>query len=163
MPNFQRKPIRNGPIGTIVVGDAPVGAVGAGWTKGSATQRLAKKRAKRPTRAEKELGTILNGLSNGVLKGKFQREWAFAGKWILDFFFYENCFGIEVDGSYHDSENQKQKDLEKEKACDKFDITLLRLTNQEIFGNRETLISRLREGFRKANERMKNVKKIANE
>lgn len=98
-----------------------------------------------------------------MLKGKFQREWAFAGKWILDFFFYENRFGIEVDGSYHHSENQKQKDLEKEKACDKFDITLLRLTNQEIFCNRETLISRLREGFRKANERMKNVKKIANE
>lgn len=156
MSKYQRKPIRNGPVGTIVVGDAPVGAVGVGWRKGSPIQRLAKKRAKKPTRTEKELEKILNGLNNGVLKGKFQREWAFAGKWILDFFFYENRLGIEVDGGYHHSEKQKQKDLEKDNACDKFDITLLRLTNKEIFGDRETLICRLRESYRKANERMRN-------
>ena len=82
-----------------------------------------------------------------------------AGKWILDFFFYENRFGIEVDGSYHHSDKQKQIDLIKERECDKFDITLLRLTNKEIFGDREILVRKLREGIKKANERMKNHKK----
>ena len=64
-----------------------------------------------------------------------------------------------MDGRYHNSEKQKKKDFEKEKACEKFGITLVRLTNQEVFGDRKTLIDKLREGYRNANERMKSFKK----
>ena len=79
MAKYQSKPIRKGLIGTVVIGDAPVSAVGVGWNKGSPTQILSNKRSKRPTRSEKELETILNGLNDGVLRGKFHREWAFGG------------------------------------------------------------------------------------
>ena len=149
-----RKAPRDVP-GTFVIGDAPVGMVGSGnYNGGSRTQRLAKKRKSMSTRAEKELETILNELNNGVLKGEFEREWAFAGKWILDFFFHENRLGIEVDGSSHNLKMQKEKDLKKEQACVQFGVTLIRITNQEVFGDRKALIRKLREGYKEANRRM---------
>ena len=37
-----------------------------------------------------------------------------SGDYILDFFFYEVRFAIEVDSSYHDLASQKQVDSEKE-------------------------------------------------
>jgi very-short-patch-repair endonuclease len=126
--------------------------VGISRVGGSPTQRLAKRRKRAPTKAEKELDHIPTTVNDGILKGKFQREWSFAGKWILDFFFYENRLGIEVDGSYHPSSQQKQKDLEKAKSCEEFNVTLIRVTNSEVFGDREALLSKLREGYRQANQ-----------
>ena len=119
---------------------------------GSRIQKAAKARRKTGTKAEKELTKILTEINNGVLKGKFQREWVFGGKWALDFFFYENRLGIEIDDSYHDSHTQHMKDIE-EKRCYDFGITLIRLTDQDIFGNREKLLEKLREGWRRANQR----------
>jgi len=117
--------------------------------------RNAKKLRRKPTSAEARLEAILNELNNGVLKDKFFTQWAFADKWILDFFFYENRLGIEVDGGIHDHPIQIRKDRAKEKACSEWDITLIRLKNQEVFGNREKLINKLRKGWRKANTKIK--------
>ena len=119
----------------------------------SITQVFAKRRREIPTGAEKRLEQILNSLNNGVLRGKFQREWSFHGKFILDFFFYEVRLGIEVDGGYHQMPSQRKKDRKKERACDDNDITLLRLTNEEVFGPREVLVKRLREAWRRAQKR----------
>ena len=152
-----RRAIRYVP-GTLVVGDPPISAAGVGRCGGTRTQRFADKRKKKPTRAEKELEAILNELNNGVLKGEFQREWAFAGKWILDFFFHKNRLAIEVDGSFHHTKNQKEIDLKKEKACNQFKVTLIRITNREVFGDRKKLIFKLREGYKKANKRMRKYK-----
>ena len=149
---MRRKSIKSNSLKTVI-GDPPFAP--SSPRGGSRLQKIAKKRRKKYTRAEKRLEEILNSLNKGILKGKFHREWAFAGKWILDFFFYENRLGIEVDGHYHKSEDQRKKDNEKEKDCDRFDITLLRLSNNDIFGNREILINKLRKGWREANNRIK--------
>jgi very-short-patch-repair endonuclease len=110
------------------------------------------------TPAEKELGRILARLGNGALRGKFIREWAFK-KWILDFYLYEIRVGIEVDGQYHTTATQRERDKEKNFDCESAGITLLRITNAEVFGDRDALVAKLRvayrEGLRRSRQRPK--------
>jgi very-short-patch-repair endonuclease/ribosomal protein L37E len=158
-PTTPAEIIRSLLFGAFVIGDPPFDPCEFdGYDRRSAL-RLPKKGTKLPTRAREEFCKILDKLNNGVLRGKFQRDWTFysTGKWILDFFFPENRLGIEIDGGYHSTKEQRQRDSEKEKACEAFDITLLRITNRELFGDREALIDKLREGYRKANERKKRM------
>jgi very-short-patch-repair endonuclease/uncharacterized protein YifE (UPF0438 family) len=140
-------------LGSFVIGDKPISSIGGLKKVSNPTQKYARMRRKHPTKAEEELQNILNSIDHGVYKGKFQREWAFAGRWILDFFFVENRFGIEVDGKYHNSDEQKTKDAKKTRACEKFGVTLLRLTDEEVFGNREALLLKIRKGYEKASQR----------
>ncbi len=107
-------------------------------------------RRKRPTPSEARLEVILNQLNGGVLRGRFKREHAISGKWIVDFFFPEIRLAIEVDGSFHQSDDQIRKDAIKEADCARFDITLLRITNAEVAGHREKLVRKLRAGWRQA-------------
>ena len=93
---------------------------------------------------------ILNSLNNGVLKGRFQREHVINGKWIMDFFFPDIRLAIEVDGSTHYTNEQRLKDAAKEADCEALDITILRIRNREVFGNREHLVNKLRTGWRGA-------------
>jgi very-short-patch-repair endonuclease len=72
------------------------------------------------------------------------REHVASGKWIVDFFFPEIRLAIEVDGSTHNSQAQQAKDRQKDADCKRFDITVLRLRNAEIFGNRDRLTEKLR-------------------
>ncbi len=119
----------------------------------SAIKRYALANRKAPTAAERQLAHILRGLNNGVLRGRFRQQHVISGKWILDFFFPEIRLGIEVDGPSHDSNEQRARDSHKQADCDRFDITLLRLTNEEVFGNRETLVQKLRVGWSRASRR----------
>jgi very-short-patch-repair endonuclease len=111
------------------------------------------KRRANPTRAEAELERVLNSLNGGILRGKFKREHVVSGKWIVDFFFPEIRLAIEVDGLVHSTQVQRAKDLKKDSDCRRFDITVLRLCNAEIFGNRDWLIKKLRTGWREAKDR----------
>lgn len=157
MPYIYRKPKiwRTNAIPSVI-GDAPLSSLVFRTEKRrNKSQENAQRRRTRPTTAESELEAILKSLNGGVLRGRFFREWAFADRWILDFFFHEIRLGIEVDGSIHALPDQRKKDREKERACDEWSITLLRITNQEVFGNREQLLEKLWEGWRTAARRFK--------
>lgn len=108
---------------------------------------IATKRRTQHTPAEKELEKILVSLGNGALRGKFIREWAFKN-WILDFFLYEIRVGIEVDGQYHATPAQRERDKKKSMDCGSAGITLLRITNSEVFGDRDALVAKLRAAYR---------------
>jgi very-short-patch-repair endonuclease len=116
-------------------------------------RRNAEERRANPTPAEVKLLSILYSLKGGVLRSKFKREHPVSGKWIVDFFFPEVRLAIEVDGPVHDTEVQRAKDLEKDCDCKRFDITVLRLRNDEIFGDHDTLVEKLRAGYREAKYR----------
>jgi very-short-patch-repair endonuclease len=73
-----------------------------------------------------------------------------SGRWVVDFFFPEIRLAIEVDGSVHGSMEQKCRDAEKERDCIRFDITLIRVSNSEVFGDRQKLLDKLRAGWRTA-------------
>jgi very-short-patch-repair endonuclease len=111
---------------------------------------IADERREHPTRAERALAVILNGLNEGALDGRFRREWVCGGRWIVDFYFPEVRLGIEVDGGYHRSTTQKGWDLFKEGGLESAGVTLLRLTNEEVFGDRERLLRKLRQAWRTA-------------
>lgn len=110
-----------------------------------------------PTRAEAELLQILNTLNDGVLRRKFEREHVISGKWIVDFFFPEIRLAIEVDGSIHLTGHQLRRDKLKDADCAKFDITVLRVKNSEVFGRSEDLIAKLRDGWREAKSQQNRV------
>ncbi|MGH8683215.1 MAG: endonuclease domain-containing protein [Burkholderiales bacterium] len=109
---------------------------------------IADERREHPTRAERALAAILNGLKDGALDGRFRREWVCGGRWIVDFYFPEVRLAIEVDGGYHRSTAQKGWDLFKEGGLESAGVTVLRLTNEEVFGDRERLLRKLRQAWR---------------
>jgi very-short-patch-repair endonuclease len=80
-------------------------------------------------------------LNDGALEGRFRREWVCGGRWIVDFYFPEVRLAIEVDGGYHRSTFQLGWDLFKAAELEAAGLTLLRLTNQEVFGDRERLLA----------------------
>ena len=127
-----------------------------GW-KRSKILEFADYRRANPTPAEAELSRILNALNDGVLRQKFVREHVISGQWIVDFFFSEIRLAVEVDGSIHLTGHQLRRDKLKDADCAKFDITILRITNSEVFGCREQLISKLRSGWREALSRKNRV------
>lgn len=117
---------------------------------GSITQRIADNRRRGGTRAELELERILRSVGGGAFRGRFRREWAYGGRWIVDFYFPEVRLGIEVDGSYHNTLQQRHRDREREKALAMSGITIMRLANDEVFGDRESLLLKIHAGWRKA-------------
>jgi very-short-patch-repair endonuclease len=119
----------------------------------SRIREYADQNRKNPNPAEAELEKILNEINGGVLKNRFTTQHVISGDWIVDFFVPENRLAIEVDGSIHESDNQKQRDHQKETDCSRFDITIIRITNDEIFGDRQKLIQKLRLGWKQALKR----------
>jgi very-short-patch-repair endonuclease len=115
-----------------------------------ALELIAAHRREHPTRAERALAAILNEVNGGALEGRFRREWICGGKWIVDFYFPEVRLAIEVDGGYHRSTFQLGWDLFKAAELETMGLTLLRVTNPEVFGDRERLLSRLRQAWQAA-------------
>jgi very-short-patch-repair endonuclease len=114
-----------------------------------ALELAATARREHPTRAERALERLLNESNGGALAGRFRRE-CVCGRWIVDFYFPEVRLAIEVDGGYHRSTFQLGWDFFKAADLAAAGITLLRLTNQEVLGDRERLIAKLRQAWRLA-------------
>jgi very-short-patch-repair endonuclease len=108
-----------------------------------------------PTEAEAELERVLRSLGGGALAGEFRREWP-VGDWTLDFYFPTVRLAIEVDGGYHRAQWRWRLDLAKNHDLAARGITVLRLANAEVFGDREKLVARLRAAWRAA---MQNVRR----
>ena len=104
---------------------------------------------RRPTPAEAELEHIFNNLGGGALNGEFVREWPL-GNWLIDFYFPAIKLAVEVDGGYHRAPLQWRRDLHKAAELDAEGITLVRLGNAEVFGERQRLIEKLRAAWRVA-------------
>jgi len=107
-----------------------------------------------PTPAEAELERILRELGAGALAGEFRREWP-VGDWVVDFYFPTIRLAIEVDGGYHRAQSRWRLDLAKTRDLEERGITVLRLINAEVFGDRERLVARLRAAWRAALENVR--------
>ena len=116
-------------------------------------EKFADYRRANPTQAEAEFARFLCGLNDGVLKGQFVREHIISGKWIVDFFFPKIRLAVEIDGSIHLSGIQKKKDRLKDLDAARFDITVLRVTNSEVAGDKSKLTNKLRAAWRIALQR----------
>jgi very-short-patch-repair endonuclease len=113
-------------------------------------QRLGDKRRNSATAAEAEFERILNSLGDGVLRTKFTREWVCGKNYVVDFFFPEIRLAIEIDGSYHNTLTQAFRDARRELEIESYMVTIVRFTNAEVFGDREALVEKLREAWKRA-------------
>jgi very-short-patch-repair endonuclease len=152
MPCAYRKP-RWKPTGagfpSAVTGDRSATSVGVPRPRGR-IQKFAERLKRNPTPAEREFTRILNTVDGGKLRDTFTCQRRVGGKWILDVFFFEHLLGIEIEGGYHNDDKQRYVDALKARACEEAGVTLIRITNDEVFGDREILLRKLREGLLRA-------------
>jgi very-short-patch-repair endonuclease len=89
----------------------------------------AKSLRKRMTHCEKVLWQVLR--KNQLRCFYFRRQHPIS-RFIVDFYCHELKLVIEIDGLYHASESQKEKDLSRTAALENFGIKVIRFTNIEI-------------------------------
>jgi very-short-patch-repair endonuclease len=73
-----------------------------------------------------------------------------ASAFWTSFFFKQGLGGIEIDGGYHNDAKQRCVDTLKARASEEAGVTLIRITNDEVFGNRKVLLKKVREGLLRA-------------
>lgn len=139
-----------------VIGEVPYDSKDFVSPNSDPAHRFARRRKRFSTAAERKFEQIISEIDEGFFAEKFEREWAICGKWILDFYFPKYRLAVEIDGSFHNSAEQIEKDAKKAADCEKLEITLLRFSNREIFTDQEKLIEKFKEKLVVANLRAEN-------
>ncbi|MFZ5553115.1 MAG: endonuclease domain-containing protein [Bacteroidota bacterium] len=91
--------------------------------------KRAKELRKRMTEAEKILWALVR--RNTVRKYKFRRQHPF-NNYIIDFFCSSLMLAVEIDGGYHFTPEQTEKDKYREEILHRLDVTIIRFTNEEV-------------------------------
>jgi len=97
----------------------------------------AKDLRRRMTASEKILWEELKQKKVGV---KFRRQHPIH-VYILDFYCHELKLNIELDGKYHENEEQKQLDKERTQTLESIGINEIRFSNQEVLSNIEEALN----------------------
>lgn len=74
---------------------------------------------------------------------KFHPQHAFGGYWI-DFRVYPGLLGVEVDGGYHFTKDQKAKDDERTAFLERNGWTIIRFTNEEVDDNPARVVAAIK-------------------
>jgi very-short-patch-repair endonuclease len=101
-------------------------------------QQAAKGLRKEMTSAERQLW---NGLRGWKL-AKFRRQHPL-DRFILDFYCPAHRLCIEVDGSVHDTENQRERDAARDEALAAAGIRTLRIRNEEVLTDIRAVLRRI--------------------
>jgi len=96
----------------------------------------AREQRKNMTSAEKKLWQRIRSKRLGV---KFRRQHPI-NRFIADFYCHEAKLLIEVDGGYHDEEEQWEYDTGREKELENLGIRVIRFTNDEVEQNLEGVV-----------------------
>jgi len=117
---------------------------------GSELFKRAEKLRERMTKAEVRLW---EELENSQLDGyKFRRQHPIH-KFIVDFYCHKLKLIIEVDGKYHESEGQKNTDLERSELLTFQGIKIIRFTNEEVFNNINLVLKQIRKEIESINSK----------
>jgi very-short-patch-repair endonuclease len=117
-------------------------------------QQLGYGRRQPATHAEAEFESILNALNDGVLRRRFQREWACGKNWTVNFYFPEVRLAIEIDDGSHKRPGNRAVEAAK------YEVTVVHIASDEIFGNRPALVEKLREAWRTAKVAFRKVRSM---
>ena len=99
-------------------------------------KQLAKEQRDYPTEAERLLWFHLRNNQLGV---KFNRQ-HIIGDYIVDFVCIEKGLIVEVDGGYHDGQEQHKNDIERTISLTRMGFHVIRFDNNTIFQNIESVI-----------------------
>jgi very-short-patch-repair endonuclease len=104
--------------------------------------RRAKELRSRMTLSEVRLWNKLRNRQCGAYK--FRRQHPIE-RFIADFYCHEVRVVIELDGAVHNSSESKEYDDNRTAELEKWDIAVLRFSNNEVYENLETVTSRIKE------------------
>lgn len=82
-------------------------------------------------------------LKNNKLGERFLRQYSIESD-IVDFFCPKLKLTIEVDGLTHQTEEEKQKDKERQERIEKLNIVFLRFINPEIYYDLLNVIEKIK-------------------
>lgn len=99
-------------------------------------KEFAKENRKKPTDAESALWVFLKG--NGLGK-PFKRQHVI-GQYIADFVCLPAMLIVEIDGGYHQLNEQKTSDAERQQWLEAQGFTVIRFTNEEVTGDTENVL-----------------------
>ena len=102
---------------------------------------FANENRKNPTQAESILWDYLKGKQLGV---SFRRQ-HIIGEYIADFICLSHHLIVEIDGNYHQLPEQQSSDEERTKRLEELGMKIIRFTNDEIIGNIEMVINKIKE------------------
>ncbi len=88
--------------------------------------------------------TLWKGLKAKQLGVRFRRQFS-VGNYVLDFYCHSQKLAIELDGDYHSSEQQVQKDFKREEFLNSVGIIVMRFHNDEVRQNVSAVLERIRE------------------
>jgi leucyl-tRNA synthetase len=86
---------------------------------------------KEHTKAEKALWEVLRNNKAGA---KIRRQHPIDG-YIVDFVSLQDKLIIEIDGGYHETEEQKKYDIERTKVLNEIGFKVIRFSNEEVLDN----------------------------
>lgn len=98
------------------------------------------------TSAETKLWNELKG--NKIEGYKFRRQHPIH-KFIADFYCHKLKLIIEVDGKYHERDNQALLDRERSKLLNYQGVEIIRFPNEEVLGNIEGVLEKIRDWIKK--------------
>ena len=102
----------------------------------------AKELRDRMTTAEQILWEAVKG--NKLNGQKFRRQHPI-GLYIVDFYNHKNKLVIELDGGYHENEEQKIKDVEREKNLNFNGLKVIRFKNELVINNLSFVLEKINE------------------
>jgi very-short-patch-repair endonuclease len=103
----------------------------------------AREMRKNETPAEDFMWNLLR--NRRFLGYKFRRQHPVAQKYILDFFCDELRLGLELDGDYHNSQDQKEYDEGRTYELTELGIKIIRFSNQEVLWETEKVLETIRD------------------
>ncbi|HYV93015.1 MAG TPA: endonuclease domain-containing protein [Chitinophagales bacterium] len=110
---------------------------------------FAKQLRMRLTPAEEKLW---NCISNKKLEVRFRRQHPL-NIFIADFYCHKLKLIIELDGGIHNESDQKEYDIGRTEELEKFGISIIRFSNEEVFTDTEKVLKRIRETIRGIQEK----------
>ena len=75
---------------------------------------------------------------------KFRRQHPIE-RFIADFYCPEKKLVIEIDGGIHNNSIQNEYDIGRSAEIEKYDIQIIRFTNEEVLNNVENVLERIKE------------------
>jgi imidazole glycerol-phosphate synthase subunit HisF len=81
-------------------------------------------------------------LRNGINGFKFRGQHPI-GNYIVDLFCFKAKLVIEIDGSIHNNDEIKEKDINKQRESESLGYTVIRFTNIEIHQQVETVLNKI--------------------
>jgi len=129
------------PAGEGLVNDDGRGPYRTDWTLPDSLVETARHLRKNQTEAEDLLWELLR---NKQLNGyKFRRQHPIKPGFVLDFYCVKEKLTIEIDGEYHNSEDQKYADEERTAILEDKGIDVIRFQNSEVLEQTEQVLQEI--------------------